>query len=180
MYTSTPQLLTSTLIYIDDHANDLVKCRTLLDTCSTANFISEPLVKRLGIPIVASTTSIGAINTTSTESRGIVRVTIQSMRDGFRKRLTCLTIPAISDLIPSEVFLRNSIKIPSNIKLADPEFHLPRPVDLLIGSGATLALFSIGQINTQIRTCIYRKRDSVGWSPAVRPSVPVRKRRFAS
>jgi len=56
-------------------------------------------------------------------------------------------VPTIADPIPSEIFPRELINIPSNIKLADPEFHLPRFVDLLIGSGSTLALFSIDQIN---------------------------------
>ncbi|KYN17403.1 hypothetical protein ALC57_10312, partial [Trachymyrmex cornetzi] len=123
------------------------KCRALLDTCSTTNIISEHIVKRLSIPITSGTTSIGAINTTSTESRGIVRVTVQSTRDDFRKKLTCWTISANGDLIPSEIFPRESIKIPPNIKLANPDFHLLRPVDLLIESGAMLSLFSIGQIN---------------------------------
>lgn len=81
------------------------------------------------------------------ESKGIIRITIQSTCNDFRKELTCLTIPAIADLIPSEIFPRDTVKVPSNIKLADPEFHVPRSIDLLIGSGATLSLLSVGQIN---------------------------------
>lgn len=91
--------------------------------------------------------SINAIDTMNTESRGRVQITIQSLRNDFRKNLLCLTIPTISDAIPAETFLRDSIKIPANIKLADPEFHLPRAVDLLIGAGTTLSLLSVGQIN---------------------------------
>ncbi|KYN07839.1 hypothetical protein ALC62_01189 [Cyphomyrmex costatus] len=72
---------------------------------------------------------ISAINSTSTRSR--VQITIQSMHDDFSKTLTCLTVPAITDLVPVDVFPRNSIHIPSNIRLADPEFHIPRPIDLL-------------------------------------------------
>lgn len=61
----------------------------------------------------------------------------------------CSCIPTISNLVSSEVVSRDSIEIPTNIKLADPEFHSSRPVDLLIESGATL--FSDGRIDFIIK-----------------------------
>ncbi|XP_018359897.1 PREDICTED: uncharacterized protein LOC108759105 [Trachymyrmex cornetzi] len=84
-----------------------------------------------------------SINDTNTSSKGIVQITIQSTRDDFTKTLTCLVIPSIADSIPSESFPRNAIEIPSNINLADPEFHISRSIDLLIGSGATLSLLDV-------------------------------------
>ncbi|XP_011687096.1 PREDICTED: uncharacterized protein LOC105449538 [Wasmannia auropunctata] len=152
------------MIYIRDRRGGSVKCRALLDTCATANFISESIVKRLDVHVTAHSLPIGGINSISTESRGMVRITIQSAIDGFSKELTCLTIPAIADLIPSEVFPRNSIKLPPNIRLADPEFHLPRSVDLLIGSGATLSLFAVGQINLSREGYdLYLQKTRLGW-----------------
>jgi len=110
------------------------------------------------------TTTIGAINNTTTESKGIVQITMQSTHNEFRKTLICLTVPTIADIIPSETFPRGMINIPSNIKLADPEFHLPRPINLLIGSGSTLALFSIGQINLSCKDHeLYLQKTRLGW-----------------
>lgn len=152
--------MTSALVYIRDRRG-LIKCRALLDTCATANFISESIVKRLDIHVVAHSLPIGAINSINTESRGVVQITVQSTRDDFSKELTCLTIPAIADLIPSEIFPRNSIKLPSNIRLADPEFHLPRSVDLLIGSGATFYLCSPSAksiCRAKVMICISKRR----------------------
>ncbi|XP_039303553.1 uncharacterized protein LOC120357421 [Solenopsis invicta] len=107
---------------------------------------------------------IGAIDSLNTESKGLVHVTIQSMRNSFSKKLTCLTIPAIVDLIPSEVFPRDLIKIPHNIKLADPDFHVPRTVDLLIGSGATLSMLSVGRINLSPEgDDLYLQKTRLGW-----------------
>ena len=94
----------------------------------------------------------------------MVQITIQSIYGDYRKSLTCLTIPTITDLIPVETFPRESIKIPNNIKLADPEFHIPRSIDLLIGSGATLSLFSIGQINLSHEGHdLYLQKTRLGW-----------------
>lgn len=56
-------------------------------------------------------------------------------------------IPRISDRTPNKAFPRKSINIPRNINLADPQFYLPQKIDMLIGSGTTMSLLSIGQIN---------------------------------
>ncbi|XP_011883668.1 PREDICTED: uncharacterized protein LOC105570827 [Vollenhovia emeryi] len=120
------------------------------------------------------------INDVNTESRGIVRITMQSTRDNCRRDLTCLVIPAIADLIHSEVFPRDTIKLPSNVRLAAPKFHLPRAVDLLIGSGLTLSLFSVGQINLSREDHdLYLQKTRLGWEvvggvPSQVPSNPTR------
>ncbi|XP_011867405.1 PREDICTED: uncharacterized protein LOC105561748, partial [Vollenhovia emeryi] len=127
--------MTTATIFIRDRELKSMKCRALSDTCATANFISEGLARRLRLPITTRALPVGAINSMNTTSKGVIRITIQSLHN----------------LVPSETFPRDSITIPSNIKLADPEFHLPRPVDLRIGAEVTLSLFSIGQINLSIR-----------------------------
>lgn len=92
------------------------------------------MVKQLDIHPVAHTLPINAINATNTVSKGVIRITIQSTHNDFSKELTCRTIPAIIDSIPSEIFTRESIKISANIKLTNLDFHVPRSVDLLIGA----------------------------------------------
>lgn len=128
----TPQLLTSALIYVHDSRHNIIKCRALLNTCVTASFISESLVKWLGIRSTLQSVPISTINDTSSSFKGVVKIIIQSTHSSFRKDSTCLTLPAIADLVPSEVFPQDSIKIPLNMHLADPESHIPRPIDLLI------------------------------------------------
>lgn len=156
--------MTTATIFVRNHNLNLIKCRALLDTCASANFISQDLAKLLNLPISPCTMPIGAINSITTLSKGVVQINILSVHNEFSKRLSCLMIPKISDLVPSEIFPRDFIKIPSNIKLADPEFHLPRPVDLLIGSGATLSLFSIGQIDlSREGHDLYLQKIRLGW-----------------
>lgn len=56
-----------------------------------------------------------------------------------------LSIPTIS--VPSDLFPRDSIKIPHNVKLADLEFYLPHPIDILIGARTILSFLLSSQIN---------------------------------
>lgn len=156
--------MTSAMVYVRNNEHVLIKCRALLDTCATANFIAESVVERLNLRVTAHSLPVSAINSLNTESRGMVRITIHSVHDNFSRELTCLTIPAISDLVPSEMFPRDSIRIPSNIRLADTEFHVPRSVDLLIGSGASLSLFAVGQINlSRDGDDLYLQKTRLGW-----------------
>lgn len=122
------------------------------------------MVRRLNLLVIKHSLPIGAIDTMNTESKGIVQIVVQSMRNDFRKDLTCLTIATISNSIPSETFPHESVGIPANIRLADPDFHIPRAVDLLIGSGVTLALFSVGQINlSREGHDLYLQKTRLGW-----------------
>lgn len=158
--------MTTATIFVQDRDLNMIKCRALLDTCTTANFISERLARYLKLPITSCALPVGAINSMNTVSKGVIQITIQSLHNEFRKNLLCLSIPTISDLVPSEIsrdITSNKI-LHSNINLADPEFHLPRPIDLLIGAGTTLSLFSIGQIDlSQGKHDLYLQKTRFGW-----------------
>ncbi|XP_011874772.1 PREDICTED: uncharacterized protein LOC105565849, partial [Vollenhovia emeryi] len=162
--TFTPQLLASAIVYVPDGKRKFVRCRALLDTCATANFISDSVVKRLGVRSIPQSIPVGAINAMSSISQGTVQITIHSTQNSFSRKLTCLTLPTIADLVPSETFPRDTIKFPTNVKLADPEFHLPRPIDILIGAGTTFSLFSVGQINlSNDGHDLYLQKTRLGW-----------------
>ena len=40
----------SAIVYVSDDEHESIKCRMLLDTCATVNFITDREVKRLNIP----------------------------------------------------------------------------------------------------------------------------------
>ena len=66
--------------------------------------------------------------------------------------------------MPGETIPRDQIKIPKNIKLADPDFHKPDQVDMLIEAGTTLSLFSIGSINiSQGKHDFYLQKTRLRW-----------------
>ncbi|CAK9796165.1 hypothetical protein ANTPLA_LOCUS674 [Anthophora plagiata] len=145
--------------------NKTLTCRTLVDTCSTANFITEDLANKLRAPRQRCSIPVGALNSLSTICKTTTTLTISSLHSGLEKTLNFLIIPQISSLIPNETIDRKLLNIPRNLKLADPNFHQPAPIHMLIGAGTTLSLFSIGQINlspTQTNDLILQKTQ-LGW-----------------
>lgn len=76
-----------------------------------------------------------------------------------------MIIQQISNLIPNEKISRDLIPISSNIQLADPSFHVPGLVDLLLGCGPTLSLFCVCQIDmsSQPGNDLILQKTRLGW-----------------
>ena len=133
-------LLISALVTVTDVNGKIHVARALLDTCASAHFISEKFARKLKLPMHACSASVNMMDSANSNTNNLITLTFHSLLNNFKKSLTFLTISTIADLVPAERFPRDSIFIPSNCRLADPDFHIPRPVDLLIGSGATLSM----------------------------------------
>ncbi|XP_066582127.1 uncharacterized protein [Prorops nasuta] len=158
------QLMMTVTVRLRDRGDNFVKCRALLDTCSTANFITERMVQVLVLRVESCSVKVGAIGGINTYAVGLTNITFYSIYNEFHKTISCLTVPIITGVIPNEVFSRESIKIPNKLKLADPQFHVPKNIDLLIGSGTSISLFSIGQLNlSQNGYDLFLQKTSLGW-----------------
>lgn len=166
------ELLTTAQINVLNHERQPTRCRALLDTGATANFITTELANKLGIQQKKCSVPIGALDTLSTVSKRSVAATIRSDNGTYQRILNFLIIPTISTLIPEQPIDRSSIKVPKNIKLADPYFHLPAPIDMLLGAGTTLSLLCVGQINlappNSADLCLQKTR--LGWVIGGSPS----------
>lgn len=55
-------------------------------------------------------------------------------------------MPKITKKLPQEFIHPSQFKMPSNVKLADPNFNVPSDIDLLIGAEVFWQLICIGQI----------------------------------
>lgn len=157
-------LMPSALVEIFDKNSESFKARVLLDTCATANFITEAFVQKLNLKKKDCNFSIGALNDLTTQVKYSVKVTINSIHNDFRKSLIFLVLPNIANRVPSEfIDIKNSI-IPKDLTLADPGFNRPGPIDLLLGAGPTFSLFSVGQRNfSQNNGDFYAQKTRLGW-----------------
>ncbi|XP_076660338.1 uncharacterized protein LOC143363666 [Halictus rubicundus] len=143
---STHDLLTTAIVHAFANDNRPIECRTLLDTCSNANLITEEFAKKLRLNTEDEHVSIEVLNELNTVTTKTLRVKVKSRINDFNRTLKFFIIPRISGLLPDRQVNKSKLHIPSNIQLADPHFHRPSNIDMLIGSGTTLACLSIGQI----------------------------------
>ncbi|XP_076664815.1 uncharacterized protein LOC143367133 [Andrena cerasifolii] len=142
-----------------------IECRTLIDTCANANFMTEDFAAKLRLQKRKLPVAIEALNAISTVTNQVVATTIESRSSKFKRNLTFFTIPRISGLLPDTQIDRAKLQIPANIRLADPHFHRPAPVNMLIGSGPSLASLSVGQINLSPHNAsdLILQKTQFGW-----------------
>lgn len=160
----SPQLIMSAVVNIQNKQGQLIPARAILDTCSTAHFITENFARNLGLPLQPCSIRIGAINSITTTSKHAIELNLFSNQGCFAKTLTFLTVPVIADYVPDKWFPQNSLNIPENMKLADPQFNVPRPVDLLVGAGATLSFFKPGQLDlSKTNHDLILQKTTLGW-----------------
>ncbi|XP_068987944.1 uncharacterized protein [Bombus flavifrons] len=123
------------------------RCRALLDTGSSMNFITEKLANSLKLNQRKCSVPIGTLNTLSTTAKRYITATITSIDGRYERTLTFLIIPTISSWIPDQPIDRSTIQIPRNLQLADPRFHIPAPIEILLSAGPTLASLCVGQLD---------------------------------
>lgn len=123
------------------------------------------LANSLGLKKTACHIPVDMLNTTSTHCKQLVSAIIKSRINNFEKKLTFLIVPIIAQSIPEQVIQRDFINIPKNIELADPAFHKPATVDVLLGSGPTLSSLAVGHISIKLpnEQLVYLQKTIFGW-----------------
>ena len=161
---SNHSLMTSAVVKVFDNKNKIILGRLLLDTCATANFVTESFAKLLNRPKVKSQITIEALNNMVTNANWYINLTFKSIHNEYTKSLNFFVVPTITDFVPSEAIPIEDLEIPKNINLADPTFYKPAKIDMLIGSGPTLGLFSVGQINISSSSSdCHLQKTKLGW-----------------
>ncbi|XP_050494476.1 uncharacterized protein LOC126875568 [Bombus huntii] len=140
-------LLVTAQVNILDNRTQPFRCRALLDTGASMNFITERLANSLRLNQRKCSVPIGTLDTLSTTSKRYITATITSVDGTYERTWTFLIIPTISTSIPDQPVDRSTIQIPRNLRLADPRFHRPAPIDVLLSAGPTLASLCVGQLD---------------------------------
>ncbi|XP_036339791.1 uncharacterized protein LOC118749130 [Rhagoletis pomonella] len=130
-------ILPTVLVRVNDQQGTAVNCRMLIDSGSTASFVTEALVQLIGakrqharVPITGlSSQSVGI-------TRGRVVLTLHSASNENSFIVEALILQKLTSTLPSHPInlckqTREQIK---QLSLADPTFGIPGPVDMIIGS----------------------------------------------
>lgn len=143
---SNSYVLLSTAVVKVKGEHTEVECRALLDSGSQVNFVTERLVKRLGIPMQPSSVNINGIGATNTRTQHRINVALHSRINGFSTPLEAFVLPRIISPQPSQFINTDNWSLPKNLVLADPTFNRPDKIDILLGAEHYHQLLSIGQI----------------------------------
>ena len=128
-------LLMTCRILVETPDGSTVRARALLDSASSASFVSERLVKGLCLPRFHQNTTIsGVAGLTRNSLQAITNLTISSTQTGRKFNLTAIVVPRVTcDLPVHPVAFGSTWSHLDDLSLADPDFGCPGKVDLLLG-----------------------------------------------
>ncbi|CAG4954845.1 unnamed protein product [Colias eurytheme] len=146
---STQVLLCTALIDVyNPVSNDHVTARAMLDSGSMTSLITKELKHRLQLTPqhnFVNLRGVGDISLFKTPERCALQ--IRSIHDNnINFDISCLVLPNISGNLPHKYIDVSHLNLPRNIKLADPNFNQPGPIDILIGADIFWNLIGSEQI----------------------------------
>ncbi|XP_021959562.1 uncharacterized protein LOC110855462 [Folsomia candida] len=173
-------LLATVLVKVTDDHGKIHTLRVLADNGSNSNFITDSCIKRIGIQkkrCFTSATGLGGAALVN--STGVTSFSVSSRFDSsvsfFLAR--CLVTKKITGKIPSSAFDHTKWPHLQGLLLADPGYHSPQDVDMLLGAEFFFAILDSGKISGPPTSPVAIK-TSFGWligggsaNPLLTPSV---------
>ncbi|GBL88803.1 hypothetical protein AVEN_158925-1 [Araneus ventricosus] len=120
--------------------------RIILDSASEVNFITSDCAMSLGLKRNRIRSSVSGINGLTQDIKYKTNAIISNKDDLFNESLKFIVVPKISPVTPScnlDISRRFLLK---HIKLADPSFHKPAKILVLLGAQVFLKIIKADQV----------------------------------
>lgn len=140
-------LLSTAVVKVVGDKGERYNARVLLDSGSTANFITAKLCSDLGLSRVGTTSRVTGINSLTSNSTHSCNLTIESTYEYYSFNITCLILPEITRRLPASYINSENIPIPAGLVLADPSFNIPSDIDILLGAELFWEVIQANHIN---------------------------------
>jgi transposase InsO family protein len=138
-------MLSTAVVYVNDIHGQPHSCRALLDSASQPHILTNRLAELLQLKRRNSALHINGIGASGTKAGQSVQATVKSRYNAYSATLDFIVLPQITQYLPSSPVNISSWNLPKHIELADPEFHKPQRIDLLLGAEIFFELLCVGQ-----------------------------------
>lgn len=132
--TPTFVLLATAQVQVKDCNNTYQKVRALLDPGSQSHIMSSACARRLGLTRFKCNTPMSGIGDVPANSSSRVFLELRPLDNSeISFSMDAVVLDKICGNMPTHSINLNDFQHIGNLKLADPDFHQSRPIELLIG-----------------------------------------------
>ncbi|XP_021706494.1 uncharacterized protein LOC110678179 [Aedes aegypti] len=139
-------LLSTAVVKVHGPSGRSTFVRTLLDSCSESNFITERIVQLLGLNRQKQAAVIAGMGGSTINSNRCTVTTFSSVDSTYSNTLTFNILTKITNDLPERKIDVSNWHIPSTVVLADPDFAKPQRIDMVIGAQLFFSLLREGQL----------------------------------
>ncbi|KAH9629138.1 hypothetical protein HF086_008587 [Spodoptera exigua] len=155
-------LLTTLSINVRCSDGTYITLRALLDQGSQISLISENAVQRLGLQRRRYNASVSGIGSGASQSKGLVSIDCQSIYGDYNFTTEALVISRVASNLPSVQFKKQSWPHLQHLQLADPEYNVSKPIDLLLDVSIYSQIIMDGLIKGPSQAPI-AQQTALGW-----------------
>ncbi|XP_022180294.1 uncharacterized protein LOC111040631 [Myzus persicae] len=156
-------LLATAIVNICDNFGRMHSCRAVLDSGSQLNFVTNSCAKRLNLSMTSNALNIVGVSAMASTAKQLQDTILCSRFGDFKTNIKFYSLQTIVSALPSQLLIRDRLKMPDNIlnQLADPNFHIPGPIDVLLGADIFFDIFYGDKV--PLSNLAVLNRTKLGW-----------------
>ncbi|XP_063620692.1 uncharacterized protein LOC134793097 [Cydia splendana] len=128
-------LLSTAQIKVQTKDGSYIKFRALIDPGSQLNLISENAAQLLGLPRQNYSGTVFGIGKKESSCKGFTIIKAESMHTDYTFTTKVYIMNRLTIDLPNESFIKPLWPHLEGLQLADPEFNVSNPIDILLGAG---------------------------------------------
>lgn len=167
-------LLATALVSIKGGDGKYYSYRALLDSGSQISFISQRAYKQLALRAENVNLSVSGIHGHAKVYKKEVVLDLKSKTTEYQVKVPALINNRLDGCYPSSQIDIGDWNIPNHCELADPNFNIPRKVDIILSADVFYKTFSVGQVQMGPNKPWLHK-TTLGWVAAGNVALPLSK-----
>lgn len=156
-------LLATALVKVTAADNSQHVMRALIDQGSQVSVITERAAQQLGLKREKCKGVICGVGERENNCKGKLKLTCQSTYTDFTFTTDALIMSNLIKNLPNKTFSKPAWKHLAHICLADPDFNIGRPVDILLGAEVYSNIMMEGIIRGQAQSEPLAQHTQLGW-----------------
>ncbi|CAG5020165.1 unnamed protein product [Parnassius apollo] len=155
-------LLAIALVKVQCVNGTYIKIRALIDQGSQTSLITEKAAQMLQLPRQRCKGVIFGVGAKENNCKGVINITCSSAYSDYQFTSDVFIMKNLINNLPNKTFDKPDWSYLENIQLADPEFNVSRPVDLLLGADVYSSIILGGIISSQQSQPV-AQQTRLGW-----------------
>lgn len=155
-------LLTTVQIQVRNHEGSFITLRALLDQGSQVTLITENAAQRLRLPRHKLNAAVTGVGFSGGNSRGLLKLHCKSIHTNYTFDTEALIMSKLINNLPNSTLNTTNWDHLCNVRLADPDFYISGPIDLLLGADIYSEIILEGVLKHGKNTPV-AQQTKLGW-----------------
>lgn len=157
----TETLLATAVVRVQSSDGTFIKLRALIDQGSQTSLITEKAAQMLQLPRQRCKGVIFGVGAKENNCKGVINITCSSVYSDYHFTTDIFIMKNLINNLPNRSFNKPDWSYLENVQLADPDFNVSRPVDLLLGADVYSSIILSGIISSDHKPVAQQTR--LGW-----------------